>query len=60
MLSTFSVPVSWDELTPDIHSDAFTLRNLVERLDRLTKDPWDRIGPVRQSLSRTLKSTLGL
>jgi bifunctional non-homologous end joining protein LigD len=53
--ATVSVPLSWDELTPAIRSDQFTIRNLAERLDSLRKDPWARIGSVRQSLTKTVK-----
>jgi bifunctional non-homologous end joining protein LigD len=34
-----SVPLTWDELTPDIRSDEFTVRNLRERLSSLKRDP---------------------
>ena len=57
--ATVSVPLSWDELTPSIHSDEFTIRNLPERLDSLKKDPWAKIGSVRQSLSKAVKKKLG-
>jgi bifunctional non-homologous end joining protein LigD len=57
--ASVSVPLAWDELTPDIHSDTFTVRNLAERLDSLKKDPWAKIGSVKQSLSRAIKKKLG-
>jgi bifunctional non-homologous end joining protein LigD len=56
--ATVSVPLSWDELTPSIHSDEFTIRNLPERL-RSLKDPWAKIDSVRQSLTKAVKKKLG-
>ena len=55
-----SVPLTWDELTPAIRSDSFTLRNLTDRLNSLKKDPWAKIGSVRQSLTQAIKGKLGL
>lgn len=53
--ATVSVPLAWKELTPDLHSDAFTIRNLRDRLDSLKSDPWKGIESVRQSLSQPIK-----
>lgn len=58
--ASVSVPLAWDELTPDIHSDTFTVRNLAERLDSLKKDPWAKIGSIKQSLSQAVKKKLGI
>jgi bifunctional non-homologous end joining protein LigD len=57
--ATVSVPLSWDQLTPRIHSDEFTIRNLHERLDSLKKDPWAKVGSVRQSLTKAVKKKIG-
>ncbi|HUQ72176.1 MAG TPA: non-homologous end-joining DNA ligase, partial [Planctomycetaceae bacterium] len=53
--ATVSVPLSWDELTPAVPSDQFTIRNLADRLSSLKKDPWAKIGSVRQSLTKSVK-----
>ena len=58
--ATVSVPVSWDELTPGIRSDEFTIRNLVDRLHSLKRDPWAKIGSIRQSLTTAVKKRLGV
>jgi bifunctional non-homologous end joining protein LigD len=58
--ATVSVPLSWDELTPDIHSDTFTIRNLFDRLNKLKKDPWAKIEKVRQSITGPIKRKLGI
>jgi bifunctional non-homologous end joining protein LigD len=58
--ATVSVPLSWDELTPNIHADTFTVRNLAERLGSLKKDPWQKITAVRQSLTNAINKKLGI
>jgi bifunctional non-homologous end joining protein LigD len=45
-----SVPIAWDELTPRLRPDQFTLRNLRRRLERLKTDPWRDYWTVRQRL----------
>ncbi|HEV8337545.1 MAG TPA: DNA ligase D [Candidatus Polarisedimenticolia bacterium] len=35
-----SAPVRWEELTPALRSDSFTLRNLPGRLRKIRTDPW--------------------
>jgi bifunctional non-homologous end joining protein LigD len=58
--ASVSVPLAWDELTPAIRSDTFTVRNLKDRLAGLRKDPWSHIGSIRQSLTQALKQKLGI
>ncbi|MET0169819.1 MAG: ATP-dependent DNA ligase, partial [Aliihoeflea sp.] len=38
--ATVSMPLSWDELTPEIGPDHFTVANALARLDNLDTDPW--------------------
>ena len=47
-----SLPIDWDELTPELHSDHYTVKNLPRRLATLGFDPWKRYGKRRQSLPR--------
>jgi len=49
-----SVPISWTELTPQLHSDQFTVENLSLRLDKLKSDPWAEIALVKQSLTKSM------
>jgi bifunctional non-homologous end joining protein LigD len=56
--ATVSVPLSWEELSPSIRSDQFNIRNLPERLDSRRKDPWAKIGSIRQSLSKAVKGKI--
>lgn len=55
-----SVPLAWDELTAQIHADTYTVRNLMNRLNRLKHDPWAEIGKVRQSLSSAVLKKAGI
>ncbi|MEW5852678.1 MAG: non-homologous end-joining DNA ligase [Myxococcota bacterium] len=55
-----SVPIHWDELTVDLRSDAFTVRNVLERLQRLRKDPWERYPRVRQRITVDARREIGL
>jgi bifunctional non-homologous end joining protein LigD len=54
-----STPLDWRELTADIRSDQFTLRNVPQRLASLKRDPWEGIASLRQSLSKAVIAKLG-
>jgi bifunctional non-homologous end joining protein LigD len=45
-----SVPLDWDELSPRLTSDHYTIANLPRRLAGLGKDPWARFWTIRQAL----------
>jgi bifunctional non-homologous end joining protein LigD len=45
-----SVPVGWDELSPTVRSDSYTVANVPRRLAQLKEDPWARYWTVRQKL----------
>jgi DNA ligase D-like protein (predicted polymerase) len=49
-----SVPVSWSELKPTLRSDAYDVRSLPRRLDRLRTDPWHDYWSCRQRLPKAL------
>ena len=51
---TVSVPIEWDELSPRLHSDQFTIRNLGRRLSRQKADPWADFFSVRQTIDKKL------
>ena len=55
-----SVPIGWDELSPDLRSDAFDVTNLPRRLAGLGADPWARIGAVRQQITKAMRRAVGL
>jgi bifunctional non-homologous end joining protein LigD len=48
--AAISAPVGWDELSPKLTADKFTLLNIAKRLKALKKDPWAGIGKVKQKL----------
>lgn len=45
-----AAPVAWEELSPDLKPNGFTVENLSKRLSSLEKDPWADIGRVDQVL----------
>src|SRR4029450_8467875 len=45
-----SVPLAWDELSPGIRSNHFTVENLPKRLAALDSNPWDKFFALRQRL----------
>jgi bifunctional non-homologous end joining protein LigD len=48
--ATVSTPLSWEELGSQKISNAFTVENLPKRLSRLRRDPWAKIGRIKQAL----------
>ena len=50
-----STPLTWEELSPRIPSNHFTIRNILERLSSLEKDPWEDLTTLHQSLSRPIQ-----
>jgi bifunctional non-homologous end joining protein LigD len=46
-----SVPIAWEELSPHLTSDHFTVANLRRRLRRLKDDPWRDYWTLRQRIS---------
>lgn len=55
-----STPISWDELSPKLTSDAYTVRNLLQRLSSLKQDPWRGFFEIRQSITKEMKERLGV
>jgi bifunctional non-homologous end joining protein LigD len=54
-----STPVRWEELDHRLRPDAYTVRNLPQRLQRLRRDPWEGFGRRRQSITKTAWRDLG-
>jgi bifunctional non-homologous end joining protein LigD len=52
-----STPVSWEELTPKLEPDRFTVRSVPERLDR-KKDPWAGMDSTRQTVTASMLRSL--
>jgi bifunctional non-homologous end joining protein LigD len=55
-----SMPIAWEELTPELHSDHFTVTNALARLSRLKKDPWAEMLTIRQSITKSTFKRLDL
>ncbi len=49
--ATVSTPLGWNELSPDIKGDHFTVETLGRRLGALKSDPWEGFFKIRQKLS---------
>ena len=47
-----STPLAWEELSSRIHSDHYTIKNIMKRLTSLKHDPWKRIFTINQSLDK--------
>jgi bifunctional non-homologous end joining protein LigD len=45
-----AVPLAWNELSPIIKPNHFTLENLPARLQRMRKDPWAALSTIKQAL----------
>jgi bifunctional non-homologous end joining protein LigD len=56
--ATVSVPITWEELTPKLHSDHFTITNLPARLAKLKTDPWAGIADAKQSITASMLKRL--
>jgi bifunctional non-homologous end joining protein LigD len=56
--ATVSVPLDWSELSVELRSDHFNIRNVPARLAALQRDPWEEIATVRQSLTASIREKL--
>ncbi len=45
-----SVPLDWNELSPNIKDNTYTIKTLPKRLSNLKKDPWENFWTIKQSL----------
>ncbi len=50
--ASVAVPLAWEELTPSLRPDQYTVKNLRRRLEKLPRDPWKRFADVKQNLPR--------
>ncbi len=58
--ATVSVPISWKELTDDLTSDYFNIKNVPSRLAKLKKDPWAGIDQTKQTITASILKQLQL
>ncbi len=52
-----ATPIAWDELSPSLKPNQFTVANLPARLVRLRRDPWGELFSLRQGLPTPAKTT---
>ncbi|MGO4524224.1 non-homologous end-joining DNA ligase [Microvirga sp. 2MCAF35] len=45
-----ATPIAWEELSPDLRPNGFSVKNLSKRLASLKRDPWAEMGKVDQVL----------
>lgn len=55
-----ALPLRWQEVDEGIESDYFNVKNVRFRLQQLKKDPWEDFFTVRQSITKSMRHTLGL
>jgi bifunctional non-homologous end joining protein LigD len=53
-----AVPVRWQELTPGLPPDRYTVANVGRRLAALTADPWEGFASTRQRVPREVLARL--
>lgn len=55
-----AVPVRWEELSPALTSDRYTVGNVRRRLSALRADPWEGFDEARRPLDRRLLKAVGV
>jgi bifunctional non-homologous end joining protein LigD len=55
-----STPLLWEELSPAIGPDYYTVNNLPARLDALPGDPWEGFFASRQSITAAMRRKVGV
>jgi bifunctional non-homologous end joining protein LigD len=53
-----AAPIHWDELSPELKPNQFTIRNMPQRLARLHQDPWEGINKIKQSITAAMQKKL--
>ncbi|BFU94911.1 MAG: hypothetical protein NTNFB02_16330 [Nitrospira sp.] len=51
-------PISWDELSPKLKSDRFTVMNIMERIKDQTHDPWEGYERSARAVTDAMQSRL--
>ncbi|HUF77511.1 MAG TPA: DNA ligase D, partial [Thermoanaerobaculia bacterium] len=53
-----ATPLRWDELSPALRSDRYTVRSLPRRLAALSEDPWATLATTRQRITAAMRQQL--
>jgi bifunctional non-homologous end joining protein LigD len=48
--ASVAMPLAWEELSPGLPADHYTVKNVPGRLEKLARDPWTRLFEVKQTL----------
>lgn len=54
--SPVATPVAWEELSPELKPNGFTVENLRKRLAALKRDPWEEMSRIDQALPERSRS----
>ncbi|MBI1912168.1 MAG: DNA ligase D [Deltaproteobacteria bacterium] len=57
--ATIAMPVFWEEAI-QIRSDSFNIKNLLSRIKKIGRDPWEDYFEVRQSITEDMKKKIGM
>lgn len=58
--ATVATPVRWEDLTPSLRADRYTLQNLPRRLGSLKRDPWEGFDAARERLTKKRCRDVGM
>ncbi|MGQ9427225.1 DNA ligase D [Gilvimarinus sp. F26214L] len=58
--ATVAVPITWDELSPALRPDRYSVSNLRRRLAVLKDDPWKDFERARQPLTASMLNAVGV
>lgn len=56
--ATVSLPIAWEDLTPRLRPDRFTVQTVPALLARQKKDPWERYWKSRQKIGTSARKAL--
>ncbi|AMV20612.1 DNA ligase D [Planctomyces sp. SH-PL14] len=56
--ASVAVPIAWTQLTPQMRSNHFTMKNLTTTLARRRTDPWEEMLTLRQSLTAAMRKSV--
>lgn len=58
--AAISVPLRWDELSPQLNPDTFTPEAVIRRVAKLKRDPWDGFYTSRQTITKAMRAAVGM
>jgi bifunctional non-homologous end joining protein LigD len=55
-----AVPLRWEELTPSLTSNRYTINNIRRRLNSLKRDPWEGYADASRAITEQIRKQVGL